>query len=56
MKDRDFYEAWSTQPPTIFNLECLDINLIEMIIDRNGSGRIIDDLAVFDLDTPDPGD
>ena len=27
-----------------------------MIIDRDGSGRIIDDKAVFDLDTPDPGD
>ena len=39
-----------------FNLECPDIKLIEMIIDRDVSGRIIDDLAVFDLDTPNPGD
>ena len=36
------------------NLECPDIKLIQTIIDRLGTGGIIDDLAVFDLDTPNP--
>ena len=35
-------------------MECPDIKLVETIIDRLGPGGIIYDLAVFDLDTPDP--
>ena len=54
MKDRALYEAWTTGPSTIFNFECPDIKSIEPIIDRLGPGGIIDDLAVFDLDTPNP--
>ena len=50
------YEAWTTGPPPIFNLEYPDIKLIDPIIERLGPGRIIDDLAVFDLYTPDPED
>ena len=53
LKDRALYEAWTTGPPPNFNLDCPDIKLIETIIDRLVPGRIIDDLAVFDLDTPD---
>ena len=56
MRDRDLSEAWTTGTPPIFNFECPDIKLIEPIIDRLGPVGIIDDLAVFDLDTPNPED
>ena len=39
-----------------FNLECPDIKFIEPIIYRIVTGRVIDNLVVFDLDTPDPED
>ena len=56
MKDRALYEAWITGPPIIFNLEWPDIKLIEPIIDRIAPGRIVDDLAIFDLETHNPED
>ena len=37
-------------------MECPDIKFIEPIIYRLGPGGIIDDLAVFDLHTPNPED
>ena len=56
MKDRALYEAWTTGTPLIFNLDCSIIKLIDPIFDRLDTGRIIDDLAVFDLDTTNPED
>ena len=56
MKDRAIYEACTTVPPPIFNFEFPDIKLIEPIIDRLGPGVIINDLAAFYLDTPNPED
>ena len=41
---------------TFSNLECPAIKLIETIIDKLGPGRSIYDMAVFDLDTPNPED
>ena len=51
LKDLSLYESCTTGTPHVFNFECHDIKMIEIIIYRLGPGRIIDDLAIFDLDT-----